>query len=698
MYCKHLARVGRHSTRLVLLAAALVATTACDNSARRAEVAQARIHQRNLSDYVDQIDAALKPYVNEQASRLSVHHGLATKVQQPLQHLPIAESHRQALVDVYAQRHFEPLFTDGRTLNADGVVVAQTMIAADAHGLRASDFLASEISEAIARTQTREDLPVIDGELRLTERDREIITAWLFDRVGNDGTLPDLTATLDQLAATDGTSPLPDLADSMASRAAAHAPALDAASDLELLLADAWLRWSIAQRFHNLRYITTDMAHARGWRILVDGEVYSTKQPGSPRKEPEIDPAKLTDIDADDLALLLATEYLTESANLGNLEAALHAIAPPFEDYRRLVRGAQQYRELVRRGGWAPVSLPIGLKVGSQGPRVVELKRRLAAEEYYSGDLQSDIFGDDLRRALLNYQDAHQLMLKGEITEETLESLNVPAERRLAQILVTMQHWRDTRIGEDYSDQYIVVNVPDFHAELWDKGERITRFKTIVGRPRRFRDASGTLQTEGRTPLFSDELQYIVFNPYWNVPQSIWREEYAAKIAADPEWLTEKGFEIIQTSEGGQMLRQLPSPNNALGLVKFLFPNEHDVYLHDTNRRDLFTSHLRAFSHGCVRVEGALDFAVLLTQRDKNISREAAQQFVDNMLAREGEQWTTLKTYIPVHVEYFAVRGDDEGRTQFLSDIHRTDAPLVDAWEAEIRAYFENLNAESAQL
>lgn len=693
----HLARVGIQTTRLVLLAAALAAVPACDNSTRRAEVAQARIQQRNLSDFVDQLDAALKPYVEEKADALSAHHSIEAKISQPLQ-LPIQETHRRVLIDIYAQRNFAPIFTDGRHLNGDGVLLAQTVIAADAHGLRATDFLANDITEAIERTLTRDDLPVIMGELRLTEHDRETIAAWLLAQIGNDGTLPDVRATLDQLAANDGTSPLPGLATTIVARAAAPAPALDAASDLELLLADAWLRWTIAQRFHNLRYLTTDVAHARGWRILVDGEVYSTKQPGSPRAEPVIDPAKLSDISADEVALILAGEYLTEAANLANLEAALHDIAPPFQDYQRLLTGAAQYRELVRRGGWQPVDLPIGLKVGSAGPRVVELKRRLAAEDYYSGDLQNEAFGDDLRRALLDYQDAHQLLLKGEITEETLDSLNVMAERRLAQILVTMQHWRDTRIGEDFSDQYIVVSVPDFHAELWDKGERISRFKTVVGRPRRFRDDSGEMQTEGRTPLFSDELQYVVFNPYWNVPQSIWRTEYAQKIAEDPNWLIDKGFEIIQTSEGGQMLRQIPGPGNALGLVKFLFPNEHDVYLHDTNRRDLFGTHLRAYSHGCIRVEGALEFAALLTARDRGISLEAATRFVREMGERKQEQWTTLKTYIPVHVEYFAVRGDDQGRTQFLSDIHRTDAPLVDAWETEIRAYFESLDAESARL
>lgn len=693
-------RAGFRSARAVLLCATIfLAVTGCDPSARRgAESPYDHIQQRDFSEYVNQLDAALKPYVDAQVDAAGQSSRLAARFEQGIQDLPIEAANRDALEQFYATRSYRPLFTHGRQLNRTGVAVAQKMIAADAHALNPEDFHALEIREALDRSLSRDDLPLVHGELLLSEEDRDRLTAWLADQVGEDGTLPDLQATLQALTSAPEDSPLPELSTLVQQRIRGTLPAVDAATDLEILLADAFLRWSIAQRFGNLRYITTEMAHARGWRILVDGSVYSTKQPGSPRPDATIDPALLTDIQAEDVSRILAVEYLHAAANGDDVEGALDRIAPPFEDYQRLVLAANDYRQRVIQGGWDSLSGPVGLKMGSAGPRVAELKQRLALEDYFHGDVRDEAFTDELRRALRHYQETHQLQPNGELSQETLDSLNVPAVRRLAQIQVTMQRWRETRIGEDVDDQYILVNVPDFHAELWDKGERIHRMKTIVGATKRWRDDDGKDQVDGRTPLFSDELQYVVFNPYWNVPQSLWRRDYAQKIAEDPFWLEENGFEVIPTSEGGQLLRQLPGPDNALGLVKFLFPNEHDVYLHDTNRRNLFNSNFRNFSYGCVRVEDALGFAALLTARDRGISLEAAKRFVDEMRTKQTEQWTTLKTYIPVHIEYYTVRVDDEGATNFLADFHRYDAPLVAAREAALESYVASLHAESAQL
>lgn len=696
---QHLHRGWFTPTRSVLLCASLlIATTGCDPSARRSQATEELAQQHDFSSFIQQVDERLKPLVDDLIGSAGRTSSLDAQFEEGRRPPTIAPAHFRALRAFYAQRNFRPLFTEGRHLNDVGIAVAQTIIAADEHGLHPEDFHALDIRDALDRTLNRADLPVIQGELRLSQTDRNTLGAWLHQQIGEDGTPPDLQATLRLIIEDTKNSPLPQLTTLIQKRLDATTPATTAGSELELFLADGWLRWAITQRFSNLRYITTEQAHARGWRILKDGEVYSTRQPGSPRKEAEIDPSKLRDITAEDVALTLAIEYFQAAANTQELESALQAVAPPFEDYHRLYAAAKQYRRYVAQGGWDTLDIPLGLRPGNHGPHVAALKQRLAREGYFHGDTEDESFNSSLRQALRLYQETHQLQLRNELTQETLDSLNISALRRYAQILVTLDRWRETRIGEDYDDEYILVNVPDFHAELWAEGERIHRFKTIVGATMRWTDKDGTMRVDGRTPLFSDELQYIVYNPYWNVPQSLWRRDYAQKIEEDPFWLEDNGFEIIPTNEGGQLLRQLPGPENALGMVKFLFPNEHNVYLHDTNRRELFNSSFRNFSYGCVRIEDALGFAALLTARDRGISMRAAEEFVEEMLAKNEEQWTTLRTYIPVHIEYYTVRVDDDGYTNFLADFHRYDAPLVDAREAQIEAYFSSLHGESASM
>lgn len=683
-------RRGRRALAALTLPLLLLAGPAgCDPSIGHSDDAHELSLLPDLAPIITAVDERLSPLVDELIADASRQSLLQTRLTDGSEDLSIAPAHLRGLHDFYAQRGYHPIFTAGRHLNDIGIGVAQMVIAADAHGLDPERYHVPAIRAALEGTLSRADLPTVQGELRLSAADRDQLAAWLSEQRGADGSIPDVRATLQLIVHDSERTPLPSLTRVIQRRLAGTVPAADAGTSLELLLADAFLRWSIDQRFANLRYITTEMAHARGWRILVDGEVYSTRQPGSPRAEAAIDPSLLRDIDAETVALTFALEYLQDASDAGTIEASMEAIAPPFEDYHRLVAAAKQYRRYAMAGGWETLSGPADLRSGANEPRVAELKARLAAEGYFHGDIHDPRFDRELRSAVLQYQETHQLQLSGTLSQETLDSLNVSATRRYAQILVTLDRWRETRVGEDFDDEYIHVNVPDFHAELWAEGERVHRFKTIVGSTRRWRDENGEMQVDGRTVLFSDELQYIVYNPYWNVPYSLWRRDYAEKIAEDPFWLLDNGYEIVPTPEGGELLRQLPGPENALGMVKFLFPNEHNIYLHDTPGRHLFNSNFRNFSYGCVRIEDALGFAALLTARDRGISLDAANAFIEKTLAEQTEQWTTLRTYIPVHIEYYTVRVDDQGYTNFLADFHRYDSPLVDELEATLERQFQ---------
>lgn len=682
---------GRGFAALAFALSALCAlpVTGCgDSTSRRIELPLGR-NQATINAYLGDIENALQPHLEAIALELATHPEMDRLFLNPEAVPPTSEANFNRLAEFYANRQYEPLFLVDNTLSADGIFLSQSFIGADRHGLNPEDFHASAIRAALARAEDSKTPVITTPEITLTEEERETLRAWVKNLNETQDELPPLANTLDVLTRDETTSPLPRIAKLAHAIDVQPSDATLALLDLDFLLADSWLRFGIAQRFGNMRYVDTPTANARHWLITVDGAPYSTRQPGSVRPDPEVDTSSFTTISSEDVALTFAVESLEQAAAQdGGFAAAFESLYPPFEQYRLLVQAEGVYREFVRQGGWgAPLPKEAaGLSVGAAGPSAAALRNRLAKEGYIAAST-SDVFDEPLRQALIEYQKTHQFAANGVLTDETITSLNVPAETRLAQILVTMGHWRTTAIGEDFDDEYILVNVPDFHAELWDKGELITRFATVVGRPR---NLSGG-RTIGRTVLFSDELNYVVFNPYWNVPQSIWNNEYASKIAEDPTWLETHNFEIITTNTGGQLLRQRPGPSNALGLVKFLFPNEHDIYLHDTPQRHLFAHAHRAYSHGCIRVQDALGFARLLLQRDRNMSESAARSEVNRRLATAGEQWVTLNRFIPIHIEYYVVRVNEDGRTEFLSDLHRSDRPLVEAKEAEIRAWLSTI-------
>lgn len=681
----------------LILAMALTNVWGCEPQGMDAQAALKAEDTQRVSYFIEDIARDITPYVKRKMETLRSSSLLEDRLSENALHLEIAPDHLAALRQLYSARAWAPIFVQNGELTPAGVAVSEMMLTAEDHGFDPADFHAPRIQEDVASLALYAAPARIHGALELLPQDRDALLEWVQEQMEDDDALPSKASVLDLIVHGGDASPVPELSALIRGRIAEVEPLAAIASDLELLLADGFLRWSIAQRFSNLRYITTDIANARGWRIIVDDEVYSTRQPGSPYSEPMPDPELLTDIRDTEVALTLATEYFQQALKDNDFGRALREIAPPFKDYADLVRAAKKYRAIVLTGGWNALPQTHELSKGDHGPEVAALKARLAAEGYFSGDTSDQTFDDALRTALLTYQETHQLRGTATLSDETFTSLNVPAIERLAHIHVVLERWRHARIGEDVDDQYIIVNVPDFHVELWDKGERIHRMRAVVGATRHWRDEDGVMQVDGRTPLFSDVMQYLVFNPFWNVPHSLARR-YEREMEENPNWLEENGFEYIPTEEGGELLRQLPGTQNAMGLVKFLFPNEHDIYLHDTNQRHLFNHAFRNYSHGCVRVADALDFAALLIARDRNISRRAGTRFVEQKLEAGEDQWVGLRTPVPVHIEYHSVRVDDEGYTNFLADFHRRDRVHVEERTAWLQEHLEHRYAESASL
>jgi murein L,D-transpeptidase YcbB/YkuD len=546
------------------------------------------------------------------------------------------------------------VFVSGSHLTPAGEALLAALRGTQDHGLYASDYWLTEIVTLQERLAAGTRLEEIRTRLQMTPEDQGALLAWVETQTATDQTLPAVDAVFSVVAEPGADNPLPRYAETIEQLASSIEAVAQSGPALELYLASAALRYARDMRFENLDGLIPADAAARGWN-LEDENSHAA----------------------------IVSERVAEAwtaALGGDFAAWLSTLPPQFEQYDRLVAGAAQYRGFVERGGWRPLTVPVDLSLGDQGPDVVSLRERLAAEQYFEGDVTNPVFDAPLRDALEVYQETHQLNVTGTVSEETLASLNVPADRRLAQIYVTLDRWRHSRVERHVGGEYIWVNVPDFHAELWDTNELVYRWRVVTGQPRRFRDG----RVEGRTPLFSDTMLYVVFNPYWNVPREIRESEYQHLIDADPLWLSTNGFEIVTTEDGGDFLRQLPGPGNALGRVKFLFPNEHDVYMHDTPSRNLFSRPVRAFSHGCVRVHEPLDLARLLLSRDNGWSESRTDDFIEEQLLEGTEQWVNLRNPLSIHIEYYTVRGDENGRMHFLADIYRYDRQRVNERQLEI--------------
>lgn len=348
--------------------------------------------------------------------------------------------------------------------------------------------------------------------------------------------------------------------------------------------------------------------------------------------------------------------------------ASLSSLAPPDPRYGRLRDALARYREIANRGGWP--ALPASLAKGARGVGVVLLRNRLAAE----GDLAlpqdsqaspgTDQFDEAMVVAVARFQKRHGLEPTGKLDKETLAELNVPVERRIRQIELNLERWR--WLPSSLGDRYILVNVPEYRMELIENGRKAVDMAVVVGKE------------QSQTPVFSDRMEYVELNPEWNIPPKIANEEILPKLATDPGYLASHNMEIVG-SDGNTRIRQLPGPDNPLGQIKFMFPNEFDVYLHDTPADHLFSRSERDFSHGCIRLERPVQLAEYLFKDDPKWNGSQLREAIVS-----GEQRTVkLPQKLPVHILYFTAWVEDDGTVQFRQDVYGHDAQLDAALSKE---------------
>lgn len=340
----------------------------------------------------------------------------------------------------------------------------------------------------------------------------------------------------------------------------------------------------------------------------------------------------------------------------GEIVKILRSLTPPSPDYQRLAKALAELRRIAAKGGWGAVPDGPTLKTGDRGPRVAVLRNRLSVPG-------APLFDETLAAAVSRFQQRHGLEVTGKVDEETLAELNVPVEDRIKQVQVNMERWR--WLPATFGDRYILVNVPEFRLDLVEGGKPAYTMRVVVGKE------------HSRTPAFSDKMTYIELNPYWNIPNSIAKAEIWPKAASDPGYLASHNMEAAPGSDNG--LRQRPGPDNPLGQIKFMFPNDFDIYLHDTPADHLFSKAERDFSHGCIRLEKPIELANILLKGDPKWAPEALQAAIDS-----GEQKTIILEHpLPVHILYWTAWVEPDGTIQFRKDIYGHDAQLEEALAKE---------------
>lgn len=341
----------------------------------------------------------------------------------------------------------------------------------------------------------------------------------------------------------------------------------------------------------------------------------------------------------------------------GDPEEIVDKVRPTAPQYRRLMHVLSRLEDVKKRGGWQPIEAGEAAP-GDSSPVVATLRRRLMMSEDQReaamaarGGQRPMVFDQDLQLALKHFQERHGIDGDGRIGAKTVEELNRSVDERLGEVRLNIDRWR--WLPHDLGKMYIMVNVAGFEMSVVENNRAIEEMNVVVGKP------------GWATPIFADTLEHIVVNPYWNVPPNIANDEIIPAIAQDPGYLERNNME--QTSDGG--FRQRPGPKNALGEFKFLFPNNHDVYLHDTPADALFSRASRAFSHGCIRLERPRDLAYLLGQK---LADKTPEQ-IDRLSDMDTEQWIKVKRKIPVYILYFTTWVDDDGTVRYHHDVYGID-------------------------
>ena len=331
-----------------------------------------------------------------------------------------------------------------------------------------------------------------------------------------------------------------------------------------------------------------------------------------------------------------------------------------FFQYYKLRDMLKFYRDIQKNGGWDSISIEPKFKSfnpGDTAGAIVKIRERL----FITGEIQennkSNLYDDSLVVAVNRFQSKNLRKIQPAITRELINRMNIPVNEYIKRIVVNMERWRWVSPELAYAKEFIFVNIPSYLLQINRNGVREFESPVVVGK------------TMSKTVIFSGNMSFVVFSPYWNIPSSILNSEVLPGIKKDKNYLAKHNMEWNNGS-----VRQKPGKNNSLGLVKFLFPNSNNIYLHDTPSKSLFGKESRAFSHGCIRVGRPRDLAVEILKNDSAWTPKK----IDAAMHSGKEEWVQLKEKIPVYIGYFTCFVSEQGEFRLFEDIYNMDERLFD--------------------
>ena len=371
------------------------------------------------------------------------------------------------------------------------------------------------------------------------------------------------------------------------------------------------------------------------------------------------------DVDAEELGWFIPRKKVNLSVMLDSVIANKgkdeDKYLPLNQQYKKLQTALTQYYNIQKKGRWDSIAFPLKTyKKGDASMAIAQIKQRLQLlGDLPEGDT-TNVYDSATVTAVKSFQNRFGLKADGIAGIPFMKELNYPIEDRIKQILINLE--RDRWMAPENDSNYIMVNIPEYKLHVYDSGKLQFDMNVIVGK-----EGTGTV-------IFTGDLKYIVFSPYWNVPVSIVKKEIVPGMARNKNYIANHNMEITGHSGSLPIVRQKPGDDNSLGHVKFLFPNSYDIYLHDTPNRNLFSSTNRSFSHGCIRIQDPPKMAAYLLRSDTTWTREK----IDSCMGLDHEKWVTIKKPVRVLIGYFTTWVDRNGKLNFRKDIYGHDEEMAE--------------------
>lgn len=359
----------------------------------------------------------------------------------------------------------------------------------------------------------------------------------------------------------------------------------------------------------------------------------------------------------------LATDWLLPRKKLSSEELLDSLVngknvlenSPVFKQYNLLKECLRKYNNINEQTQFAKITPgKKSYRPGDSSVTISTIRERLFLLGDLSADSKSPVFDSALQTGATNFQHRMGYKEDGIIGAAFLAAINYPIDKRIEQILVNME--RSRWIPVQLKSDYLLINIPEFKLHVYEHDSLAFDMNVVVGK------------AQHKTVIFNGDMKYIVFSPYWNIPASIMKNETLPALRRNPRYLAQHNMEW---SNGG--IRQKPGPDNSLGLVKFLFPNNHSIYLHDTPAKSLFNEDSRAFSHGCIRLSEPKKLAIHLLKNDSAWTAEK----ITAAMNKGVEKYVTLKQPVPVFIAYFTAWVDRQGKLNFRDDIYDRNSRLA---------------------